>query len=54
VPLDVAHQRAGRNFVSVVFEKLAHPPDTDSWRGAALVQSIRIERRQQARTHQYK
>ena len=51
VPLDIADQRAGRNFVSVVFEKLEHPPDTESWRGAALVQSVGIERRQ-ARTHQ--
>jgi hypothetical protein len=52
IPLDASRQRAGRNFVSIVFQQLNHPPDTDSWRGSALVESIRLTRTDQVRAHQ--
>jgi hypothetical protein len=52
IPLDAARQRAGRNFISIVFERLEHPPETDSWRGSALVQSIKVTRTDQVRVHQ--
>jgi Sulfatase len=52
IPLDVSLQRSGRNFVSVVFERLEHPPDTDSWHGSALVESIRVTPVDQVRAHQ--
>lgn len=57
IPLDLRVQAEGRNFVSVVFEKLLPPPDTDTWRGAAIVESIRvvdggIAAADQARAHQ--
>jgi hypothetical protein len=52
IPLGASRQRAGRNFVSIVFQQLNHPPDTDSWRGSALVGSIRLTRADQVRAHQ--
>jgi hypothetical protein len=52
IPLDASRQRAGRNFVSIVFAQLNHPPDTDSWRGSAQVESIRLTRADQVRAHQ--
>jgi hypothetical protein len=52
IPLDAALQRAGRNFVSIVFERLEHPPETDSWRASALVESIKVTRTDQVRAHQ--
>ena len=52
VPLDTSRQRAGRNFVSIVFAQLSHPPDTDSWRGSALIESISLAPVDQARAHQ--
>jgi len=42
LPLDVAQQKAGENFLSIEFEKLYPQPDSDAWKGAALIQSIRF------------
>jgi hypothetical protein len=52
IPLDASRQLAGRNFVSLVFQQLEHPPDTDSWRGSALVESITVRQTDQVRAHQ--
>jgi hypothetical protein len=52
IPLDASRQQAGRNFVSLVFAQLNHPPDTDSWYGSAQVESIRLTPADQARAHQ--
>jgi hypothetical protein len=42
VPLAVDHQKAGKNFLSIEFERTYPQPDSDSWKGAALIQSIRF------------
>jgi hypothetical protein len=52
IPLDAAAQKAGRNFISIVFERLEHPPENDSWRASALVESIKVTRTDQVRAHQ--
>ncbi len=42
IPLPADVQLVGRNFVSIVFRNVYHPPDTDSWAGSALVESIKV------------
>jgi hypothetical protein len=42
IPLAPGEQRPGRNFVSIVFERVYVPPDTDTWRSSGLIRSIHV------------
>lgn len=42
VPMEARDQKPGRNFVSIVFDQLYEPPDTDAWRSSGLIRSIRV------------
>jgi hypothetical protein len=42
IPLAPGEQTPGRNFVSVVFDQLYVPPETDSWRSSGLIRSIHV------------
>ena len=42
IPLAPIDQQPGRNFVSIVFDRLYVPPDTDTWRSSGLVRSIHV------------
>ncbi len=56
IPLRADQQREGGNFVSIVFNQLYDPPDSDRWKGAALIKSIRTRGEHQSElpslTHQ--
>ena len=42
IPLAPGEQKPGGNFVSIVFDRLYLPPDTDTWRSSGLIRSIRV------------
>jgi hypothetical protein len=42
IPLAPGDQKPGRNFVSIVFDRVYTPPDTDTWRSSGLIRSIQV------------
>jgi len=48
IPLAADQQVEGKNFVSVEFERLHNPPDSDRWEAAAFIKSITVSGSAQA------
>jgi hypothetical protein len=42
VPLEIEDQKPGKNFISITFDRLYVPPDTDTWRSSGRIQSIHV------------